>query len=93
MLEDSGHVEFMGQPAAPCCAEFHAVQPHCSGRFDAVEPQQRVWKEFRPGLEDQYVVADGVGLRDVRRLHGERKLDVGVGGRTVAVHGPAGRDR
>ena len=81
-----GDVELVGEPGAHRLAGPPSVHPHPEGRLDALEAQQH-GTQVRPRAageigehEARAVVARRIGVRDVRRVHGEGVDDVGVPG-------------
>ena len=76
----------MGQPAAPGGAQQGSVKPHGAGGVNAVEPQEGRRQELRTCSKFQDVIRHRVGIRYVRRFHGEGVLDVSVGRLAMSVH-------
>ena len=73
-----GHVQLLGQPAAAHHADLDAVQGDDGDRLDAVEPQVDPVAEPVGEVERDAVVAGRVLVGHVRRLDGEREVDVRV---------------
>ena len=86
-------VELGREPAARADADLDAVEPRPQARVDALEAQHRVAPlPLRRHRERAPIIARGVLVGDVRRLHRERVGDVRVGRRAVAVQLPVRRD-
>ena len=79
-----GDVKLVGEARTAGHAHPRAVDPHARLAFDAVEAQgDQVILPLVGQLEGAVVVADGVRLRRVGRVHWEGEVNVRVGGAAV----------